>query len=172
MELYTYLWVCMATKGECHMSNFDDDYSEDEFTEQETRTNPVRARMKQLEKELQEANKRLAETAETSKKLAFIEAGVPLDSPMAKYFIKGYDGELTPEAIREAAQEAQLIAPQQQVADTDKQAWRETNRIAAGAESNPGPKGWIDRINEANSEQEMMSIFAEAQAQGIDLSEI
>lgn len=156
------------------MSNFDDDYSEDEFMEQESNTsgNPVRQRMKQLEKELREANKRLAETAEASKKLAFMEAGVPLDSPMAKYFIKGYDGELTPEAIREAAQEAQLITPQPQVMDTDKQAWRETNKIAAGAESNPGPKGWIDRINEANSEQEMMSIFAEAQAQGIDLSDI
>ena len=155
------------------MSNFDD-YSEDDFTEQESNNggNPVRQRMKQLEKELREANKRLAETAEASKKLAFMEAGVPLDSPMAKYFIKGYDGELTPEAIREAAQEAQLIAPAPQVADTDKQAWRETNRIAAGSEVSPAPPGWIDRIQSANSEQEIMSIFAEAQAQGIDLGDI
>lgn len=155
------------------MSNFDD-YSEDDFTEQESSNggNPVRQRMKQLEKELREANKRLAETAEASKKLAFLEAGVPLDSPMAKYFIKGYDGDLNPEAIREAALEAQLIAPPKQVDDTDKQAWRETNRIAAGSEVSPPPPGWIDRINAANSESELMSIFAEAQAQGIDLGEM
>lgn len=155
------------------MSNFDD-YSEDDFTEQESSngSNPVRQRMKQLEKELREANKRLAETAEASKKLAFMEAGVPLDSPMAKYFIKGYDGDLNPEAIREAALEAQLIAPPQKVDDTDKQAWRETNRIAAGAEVSPAPPGWIQRINAANSESELMSIFAEAQAQGIDLGEL
>lgn len=155
------------------MSNFDD-YSEDDFTEQESSngSNPVRQRMKQLEKELREANKRLAETAEASKKLAFMEAGVPLDSPMAKYFIKGYDGDLTPEAIREAALEAQLIAPAQKVDDTDKQAWRETNRIAAGSEVSPAPPGWIQRINAANSESELMSIFAEAQAQGIDLGEL
>lgn len=154
------------------MSNFDDDYSEDDFTEQESRTNPVRARMKQLEKENREKDALLAQLQAQAKELSFVKAGVDVADPKFKYFIKGYDGELTPEAIREAAQEAQLIAPQQQVADTDKQAWRETNRIAAGAESNPGPKGWIDRINEANSESEMMSIFAEAQAQGIDLSEI
>jgi hypothetical protein len=155
------------------MSNFDD-YSEDDFTEQESSNggNPVRARMKQLEKDLREAQKQLAATAEAQKKLAFVEAGIPLDSPMSKYFIKGYDGELTPEAIREAAQEAQLIAPVQQVADTDKQAWRETNKIAAGSEVSPAPPGWIQRIEAANSEQEIMSIFAEAQAQGIDLGDL
>jgi hypothetical protein len=153
------------------MSDFDDDYSEDDFTEQESNSgsNPVRQRMKQLEKELRDAKKQLADTADVQKKLAFVEAGIPLDSPMAKYFIKGYDGELSAEAIRQAAEEAQLIAPTPQVADTDKQAWRETNRIAAGSEVSPAPPGWIDRINSANSEQELMGIFAEAQAQGIDL---
>lgn len=156
------------------MSDFNDDYSEDDFTEQESNSgsNPVRQRMKQLEKELREAKKQLADTADVQKKLAFVEAGIPLDSPMAKYFIKGYDGELSAEAIRQAAEEAQLIAPTPQVADTDKQAWRETNRIAAGSEVSPAPPGWIDRINAANSEQELMGIFAEAQAQGIDLGNI
>jgi hypothetical protein len=156
------------------MSDFNDDYSEDDFMEQESTSgsNPVRQRMKQLEKELRDAKKQLAETAEVQKKLAFVEAGIPLDSPMAKYFIKGYDGELSAEAIRQAAEEAQLIAPTPQVADTDKQAWRETNRIAAGSEVSPAPPGWIDRINAANSEQEIMGIFAEAQAQGIDLGNL
>jgi hypothetical protein len=156
------------------MSDFNDDYSDDDFTEQDSTSgsNPVRQRMKQLEKELREAKKQLADTADVQKKLAFVEAGIPLDSPMAKYFIKGYDGELSAEAIRQAAEEAQLIAPTPQVADTDKQAWRETNRIAAGSEVSPAPPGWIQRINAANSEQEIMGIFAEAQAQGIDLSNI
>lgn len=156
------------------MSDFNDDYSDDDFTEQDSTSgsNPVRQRMKQLEKELREAKKQLADTADVQKKLAFVEAGIPLDSPMAKYFIKGYDGELSAEAIRQAAEEAQLIAPTPQVADTDKQAWRETNRIAAGSEVSPAPPGWIDRINAANSEQEIMGIFAEAQAQGIDLGNL
>lgn len=152
------------------MSEYDEFYEDDD--QQETSSqNPVRARMKQLEKELREANKRLAESSELQKKVAFMEAGIPLDSPMAKYFIKGYDGELTAEAIKQAAIEAQLIAPTQPVDDADKQGWQQTNRIAAGAETAP-EIGWAKRIADAESEAELMSIFAEAQAQGIDLSEM
>ena len=153
------------------MSEFDD-YTEDYDDQPEPSTqNPVRARMKQLEKELKDANKRLAESAELQKKVAFMEAGIPLESPMAKYFIKGYDGELTAEAIRLAAEEAQLIAPAQAVPDADRNAWRETNRIAAGSEVSPEAPSWAKRINDAQSEDEIMAIFAEAQAQGIDLSQ-
>lgn len=151
------------------MSEYDEFYEDDD--QQETSSqNPVRARMKQLEKELREANKRLAETSELQKKVAFMEAGIPLESPMAKYFIKGYDGELTAEAIKQAAIEAQLIASEQPVNEADKQAWRETNKIANGTESAPDIS-WAKRIADADSEAELMSIFAEAQAQGIDLSQ-
>jgi hypothetical protein len=66
--------------------------------------------------------------------------------------------------------EAQLITPEPAVNEDDRNAWRETNRIASGSEVNPEPKGWAERINQAESESELMSIFAEAQAQGIDLS--
>lgn len=146
-----------------------DEYSDDDFTETEPRRNPVREQLKRLEKENAELRKQTATFAETQKKLAFIEAGVPLEAPMAKYFIKGYDGDLSPEAIREAAMEAQLIAPQQAVIEADKKAWRETNRIAAGAEVAPEPAGWAQRIDAATSESEVMAILAEAQAAGIDL---
>lgn len=154
------------------MSEFDD-YTEDYDDQPETSTqNPVRARMKQLEKQLKDAERRLAESADLQKKVAFMEAGIPFDSPMAKYFVKGYDGELTVEAIRLAAEEAQLIAPAQQVIEADKNGWRETNRIAAGGQVAPEPAGWAKRISDANSEAEIIAIFAEAQAQGIDLSEL
>lgn len=145
-----------------------DDFTD--YDQTESQSNPVRQRMKQLEKELREANKLIAASADATKKLAFVEAGIPLNSPMAKYFIKGYDGELTPEAIREAAMEAQLITPEPVVNEDDRNAWRETNRIASGSEVSPEPKGWAERINQAESESELLSIFAEAQAQGIDLS--
>jgi hypothetical protein len=145
-----------------------DDFSDDDQTE--FQSNPVRQRMKQLEKENREFKKQLAESQEAQKKLAFVEAGITLNSPMAKYFIKGYDGELSPEAIREAAMEAQLITPEPAVNEDDRNAWRETNRIASGSEVSPEPKGWAERINQAESEAELMSIFAEAQAQGINLN--
>lgn len=151
------------------MSEIDyDDFSDDDQTE--SQSNPVRQRMKQLEKENRETKKLLAELQNQAKELAFVKAGLDMNSPMAKYFVKGYDGDLTPEAIREAAMEAQLITPEPAVNEDDRKAWRETNRIASGSEVSPEPKGWAERINQAESEAELMSIFAEAQAQGIDLS--
>lgn len=145
-----------------------DDFSDDDQTE--SSSNPVRQRMKQLEKENRETKKLLAELQNQAKELAFVKAGLDMNSPMAKYFVKGYDGDLTPEAIREAAMEVQLITPEPVVNEDDRKAWRETNRIASGSEVSPEPKGWAERINEAESESELMAIFAEAQAQGIDLS--
>jgi hypothetical protein len=145
-----------------------DDFSDDD--QMESQSNPVRQRMKQLEKENRETKKLLAELQNQAKELAFVKAGLDMNSPMAKYFVKGYDGELSPEAIREAAMEAQLITPTPAVNEDDRNAWRETNRIANGSEVSPEPKGWAERINQAESEAELMSIFAEAQAQGINLN--
>lgn len=151
------------------MSEFDYDPDlDDDQPETEPRQNPVRARMKQLEKENAEKDKALAEALQAKRELAFLKAGVNPDAPAAKYFIKAYDGDLTPDAIRMAATEAQLIAPQPPVDDSDKQAWRETNRIAAGAETAPEPGSWVKRIQDAKTSAELDSIFAEARAQGID----
>lgn len=149
------------------MSNFEDYDSEDDET---TETSPAQNWRKKIEKENRDLRKQLAEAEEVKKELAFVKAGIDLTSPMAKYFVKGYDGELSPEAIRLAAEEAQLITPTPTVPDSDKQAWQQTNRIAAGSETAPPPPSWAKRISEANSESEIMAIFAEAQSQGIDLS--
>ncbi len=149
------------------MSNFADEFYEDDDQQE---SNPVRARMKQLEKETRELRKQVAEAESARKELAFVKAGIDLTSPMSKYFVKGYDGELTPEAIRLAAEEAQLITPQPTVTDSDKAGWQESNRIAAGSETAPPPPSWAKRIQDANSESELMAVFAEAQAQGIDLT--
>jgi hypothetical protein len=151
------------------MSEYEDFDSEfDDQTETEPTQNPVRARMKQLEKEARELRKQVAEFSATQRELAFVKAGIDPASPQAKYFVKGYEGDLTPEAIREAAVEAQLITPLASD-DADKQAWKQSNKIAAGSESAPPPPSWNKRISEASSEQEVYDIFAEAQAQGIDL---
>lgn len=149
------------------MSEYDEFYEDDDQQE----SNPVRARMKQLEKETRDLRKQVAEAQAAQKELAFVKAGIDLASPMSKYFVKGYDGDLTPEAIRLAAEEAQLVPPQKQVEDTDKAGWQESNKIANGATTSPNAPSWVDRINGASSESELFEIFAEAQAQGIDLSQ-
>jgi hypothetical protein len=151
------------------MSNFEEDFNEDDYDQPASETNPVRARMKQLEKEAKELRKQVAEFAVTQRELAFAKAGIDPASPQAKYFVKGYDGDLTPEAIRAAAEEAQLITPQPVQADPDKAAWQQTNRIAAGAETASEGPSWVKRIRDASSADEISNIFAEAQAQGINL---
>lgn len=150
------------------MSDIAEDLYEDD--DQPQLPNPARAHQRQVEKENRELKKRLAEQETAVKELAFLKAGIDLNDPKTKYFVKGYDGELTPEAIRAAAEEAQFVAPQQQIQDSDKQGWQTTNKIAAGAEIAPDGPSWAKRIADAQSEAEMMAIFAEAQAQGIDLS--
>jgi len=151
------------------MSNFEDDFNEDDYDQPASETNPVRARMKQLEKEAKELRKQVAEFAVTQRELAFAKAGIDPASPQAKYFVKGYDGDLTPEAIRAAAEEAQLITPQPVQVDPDKAAWQQSNRIAAGAETASEGPSWVKRIRDASSADEVTAIFAEAQAQGINL---
>ena len=58
---------------------------------------------KQLEKEL----------ADAKRELAFAKAGISLDDPKMKYFIKGYDGELSVTAVRQAALEGGFLEQRQ-----------------------------------------------------------
>lgn len=159
----------MWTKESAIMSNFEDDFNEDDYDQPASETNPVRARMKQLEKEAKDLRKQVADFSATQRELAFVRAGIDPASPQAKYFVKGYDGDLTPDAIRQAAEEAQLITPQPVQADPDKAAWQQSNRIAAGAETASEGPSWIKRIRDAETAAEVSEIFAEAQAQGVDL---
>lgn len=150
------------------MSN-NDFYDEDEFEdqpEQPQTKNPLRSRMKELERENAELRKQAAAKAEAERELAFLKAGVNLNSPMGRYFVKGYDGEFTPEAIRQAAMEAQLIdAPETNtVPDTETSAWQRTTQVAAGSQTAQPPVDWAKRLSEASNEAEVMAILAEARA--------
>ena len=146
------------------MSEFDNYDSEDQIEESETR-NPVRARMKQLEKETADLRKQVAEAEIAKRELAFVKAGIDPLQPMTKYFVKAYDGDLTPDAIRQAAVEAQLISPPQNQPSADEmQAWQRTNKVAAGSQTSQPPVDWTRRLNEATSPREVEQILSEARA--------
>lgn len=53
------------------------------------------------------------ELADARRELAFTKAGINPDDPKMRYFVKGYDGDMTAEAVRQAALEAGFIASQQ-----------------------------------------------------------
>lgn len=139
------------------------DNEDDSFEEPTTQRNPLRDRNKQLEKELATKAAEAAEAQAAKRELAFYKAGIPLDSPMSSYFIKAYDGELTPEAIKQAAQEAQLISSPDAVSNDEANAWNRTNNMAAGSHTSVPPMDMAQRIANASSPDEIMAILAEAQ---------
>lgn len=63
--------------------------------------------------ELREAAERGREARQEAEQLrrenAFLKAGIDPESPRAKYFVKGYDGELSAEAIKSEAQAAGIF---------------------------------------------------------------
>ena len=121
--------------------------------------------MKQLEKETAELRKQVAEAEAAKRELAFVKAGIDPLQPMTKYFVKAYDGDLNPDAIRQAAVEAQLISPPQNQPSADEmQAWQRTNKVAAGSQTSQPPVDWTRRLNEATSPREVEQILSEARA--------
>lgn len=130
---------------------------------QDSGRNPLRERMKQLEAENAALREQAASASEAARKLAFVEAGVDPSLPVAKYFMKGYDGELTPEAIRQAAIEAQILQDRKaaQVAQ-EAQGWQMTTQAAAGNTTGEAPVDFVTRIQNAKSQQEVEMLLAEA----------
>lgn len=87
------------------MDNYTDDIDNDEIETDESSIKSLRkaaGRSKKLEQELNQMQR----------ELAFFKAGIPQDDPRMRYFIKGYDGELEAEAIRQAAVQAGFLQVQ------------------------------------------------------------
>ena len=129
---------------------------------QDSGRNPLCERMKQLEAENAALKAKAEEVSAAARKLEFVEAGVDANLPLAKYFVKGYDGELTPDAIRQAAIEAQIIQDTKaaQVA-AEAKAWDRTTQAASGNTAGEAPVDWVTRINKAKSPSEVESLLAE-----------
>ena len=139
------------------IDNYDSDM------EDSNSRNPVRARMKELEKETAELRKQIAEAETAKRELAFVKAGIDPNSPMSKYFMKGYEGDLDPDAIRNAAVEAQLISPPDATpTQVEAAGWQKVAKIAAGSQTAQPPVDWNQRLMQAESPKEVEAILAEA----------
>jgi len=142
------------------MSNVHEDF--DNETQEQTEKNPVRARMRELESEVKTLREKAAEAEKLQRELAFSKAGIPMDSPMSKYFVKGYEGEFTPEAIRKAAEEANLIKPTAAPADDpERRAWNRLQKASSAGETSDAIVDWNVKINQARNQDEVMQILAQ-----------
>jgi DNA-binding NarL/FixJ family response regulator len=141
-----------------------DFYEEDSVQEDQAGKNPVRARMRELESEVKVLRQQADEAKGAQRELAFVKAGVDLSSNMSKYFVKGYDGELTPEAIRAAATEANLIqnqAPQQVVPQQEKQAWDRVGGASRMGDSTDAVVDYVSKMANTKSEKEVMELLTQ-----------
>ena len=138
---------------------------EDEVEDQATRKDPVRARIRELEQQVKAFEAKAKEAEAAQRELAFVKAGVNPDSAAAKYFVKGYDGELTPEAIRAAAEEANLVSSEKKEVAVEQQAWNRVAQASRAGETSEPPVDYTQRLNNAKSADEVMAIIAQARAE-------
>ena len=138
---------------------------EDEVEDQATRKDPVRAQLRKVEQQLQVAEAKAKEAEAAQRELAFVKAGVNPDSAAAKYFVKGYDGELTPEAIRAAAEEANLVSSEKKEAAVEQQAWNRVAQASRAGETSEAPVDYVQRFNNTKSADEVMALIAQARAE-------
>jgi hypothetical protein len=138
---------------------------EDEVEDQATRKDPVRVRMRELEQQVKAFEAKAKEAEAAQRELAFVKAGVNPDSAAAKYFVKGYDGELTPEAIRAAAEEANLVSSEKKEAAGEQQAWNRVAQASRAGETSEPPVDYVQRFNNTKSADEVMALIAQARAE-------
>ena len=139
---------------------------EDEIQTEGTR-DPVRAQLRKVEQQLKAAEAKAKELETAARELAFVKAGVDTNAPIAKYFVKGYDGELSPEAIRVAAQEANLIqpAPQDKVQASEQQAWARVNSASQAGEKFEPVTDWTAKMSGAKNQSELDQLMAQYNAE-------
>ena len=141
----------------------DANYEFEDDVKDQVERNPVRAQLRNLEAKNKELEAKLSEAAEAQRKLAFVEAGVDITSPASRYFVKGYDGEMTADAIRQAAQETNLIGAMQTKPEVqaEQQAWNRVSKAKSLGENSEPESDWNTKIRNAKSQDEVMQLLAQ-----------
>lgn len=135
-----------------------DNYIEDDFDQD--LDNEEQESASDLRRAARRGAKAQKELEMLRKELAFYKAGISMDDPKMRYFVKGYDGEMTAEAIRAAALEAGFIALQQpeQVDDgVQQQVFSAQQRVMAASAGAMVPD---------NSEAAALSMMEQAMEEG------
>ena len=150
----------------------DDFENENEELEiQEETKNPGREYQRDLEKknrrlqdEAETARAQIAEATAIKRENAFLKAGIATESGVGKLFFKSYEGELTPEAIKRAAEEDGLdLIPTSQRSDVSQELddLRSTSRVSQSSAGSTAPDE-ISQIRQARTPQEVIALAQKA----------
>jgi hypothetical protein len=106
-----------------------------------------------------EADEAKVEAQSAKRELALMKAGIDLESPTGKLFVKAYDGEISVEAIKAAAGEYGLI-PTSQTAEiqNDMAALDRVSQASSGSTANIQPSV-LDEIRNAQSPDEVLKLL-------------
>jgi hypothetical protein len=145
------------------MSNM---YDEDDTTPETPQDDDTPAGLRAAVKR---AEKTKAENEALKRELAFAKAGIDPDDTRMKYFVRGYDGELSADAIKQAAREAGFV--QEQAQETPPQDFSAQQRImnaSAGAVAEDvTEQAAIARLEQAYAEGGVQAVVEVARSYGV-----
>lgn len=150
----------------------DDDFDQD-FQEEVTERKPNfrreledKAERERARADAAEAKAKEGESAQ--RELLFLKAGIDTDKGGGKLLAKSYDGEMTIEAIKKAAEEYDIIPTSQQEEVASELNQLNRNQAASSNSSAPTPPDIFSQIKGAKSEAEVLAI---ARKLGTSISE-
>lgn len=149
-------------------NEYDDDFDSDENEPQEQNPSDIKSLRKaasgkkQLEQEL----------ANARRELAFMKAGINPEDPKMRYFVKGYDGDLSGEAVRQAALEAGFLtsrAPDPALQQTAAAQERVMQASAGGVVEDASEAAAFARLEQAMEEGGIEAMLDVARQYGIPI---
>lgn len=126
--------------------------------------------IKELRRAADEGRRAAAEAAAAKRELAFLRAGVDVDSPIGKLLIKSYEGELDVEAIKaEAVAVGAVKAPETPAASDPGLSAEEMEqtRLRNDLASNSGTPS----NHEANPYDQALEAYRRAQQEGVPMEQ-
>lgn len=115
---------------------------------------------RKLEADAEAGKAAVAEAAQARRELAFLKAGVDLDTPQGKLLAKAYDGEPTVEAVKAAAVEfGVLTADTPAVPAAELAAHDRIAAAASGGTTASDDQSAMAELLAADSEQEVLAVL-------------
>jgi hypothetical protein len=149
-------------------NGYDDDIDDDS---NDGRVTLSRQQIRQMEKDAKEARKAREEADSLRRELAFTRAGVgDLTERQQKALFATIDGDITPDAVRTAAEELGFAKPAADTAESaEQQQMQDMAQASAGAQE-PGSEDDVARLLRADREGGRDAVLAELQRNGVAIT--
>jgi len=152
------------------MSDYDDDDLDQSADETPEPSNtPKKNWRRELEAQAEEGRRAAAEAAQAKRELAFLKAGIDLDTPQGRLLAKAYDGDPTAEAVKAYAEEYGVLQPAAPVVPVEElQAHERVAAASAGAVTQSQADLHMSSVQNAQSISELMQALAAADPALVD----